>query len=269
MANPDQNLKPWENLDYTRFSLENVDEGTILDTQTELETPEGALLEFRTAGIAARGTAFLLDEIIKWIIIIAIYLVFTSLGIQFQNLAAGLYLILFFVLGWFYGVLFELFNDGMTLGKVATNIRAVNGDGTPINFTTAAIRNLFRPIDSISILSPGLSLGGVGIPGALIMLFSDRFRRIGDHLANTMVIHVQKDVPLLKEDDQNLAAQIFPTPLTRHEQQSLIEFQDRIGSLTPDRARELAELLHPIHGKLGEEAVTTCLEYANAIRGVL
>lgn len=219
----------------------------------------------RPAGIIARGTGFLVDELIKLLVFFFLQLVFFYLRVSGINLE-GLKLIIVFVVVWLYGFLFEWLNDGMTPGKMMVKAKAVNLDGTPLSLYSAAVRNLFRPIDSISLFMVGLPFGGVGMPGALFILFSARFRRLGDHLANTMVIHTNT-LEFAKREPTATVRQI-PQPLKVNEQLLLLEFQDRRGSFSEERAIELAEILYPLHGLKGEAAVRACMEYANSIRGV-
>ena len=182
------------------------------------------------------------------------------------QLIMGVFTIFFFVMLWLYGFLFEYFNDGMTPGKMMVKAKAVRADGTPLNFVAAAVRNVFRPIDSISFLMVGHPFGGFGMPGALFILFSSRFRRLGDHLANTMVVHTNTPEHAPRNSTDTIRQ--IPVALTQSEQVLLLEFQEREMSFTEERVIELAEILFPIHGQRGKDAVQACLDYANSIRGV-
>ena len=250
---------------HTRYSYRDFDAAHTIDSQFDHDTPEGVQIVLRPAGIVARGTGFLVDELIKLLVFFFLQLLFEYLGLIGLNLS-GLHLIIVFVVLWLYGFLFEWINDGMTPGKMMVKAKAVNLDGTPLSLYSAAVRNLFRPIDSVSLFMVGLPLGGVGMPGALFILFSARFRRLGDHLANTMVIHT--NTPEIAKRESTATVRQIPQPLKVNEQLLLLEFQDRLGSFSEGRAIELAEILYPLHGLKGESAVRACMEYANSIRGV-
>ncbi|MBI3721048.1 MAG: hypothetical protein HY248_00715, partial [Fimbriimonas ginsengisoli] len=59
-------------------------------------------------------------------------------------------------------------------------------DGTPIRFSAAVGRNLMRPAD----MMPGTYFAGL-----LAILFSPRSQRLGDLVANTVVVHEKRPVP--------------------------------------------------------------------------
>ncbi|BCL77848.1 RDD family protein [Ktedonobacteria bacterium brp13] len=84
----------------------------------------------------------------------------------------GLYLLMIV----YYTVQEALF--GATFGKFIMGLRVVQNDGSPVTFIGALVRNVVRPIDATS----GYLLGW------LIALWSSRHRRLGDHLAGTLVV---------------------------------------------------------------------------------
>ena len=55
--------------------------------------------------------------------------------------------LLFFVIWWFYGVLFETFLNGQTPGKYVLGLRVLTDSGQPINGMQATLRNLLRAAD--------------------------------------------------------------------------------------------------------------------------
>ncbi len=70
---------------------------------------------------------------------------------------------------------------GATLGKAMIGIKIIKRDGTKCDFKSSLIRNLLRIIDII----------GVYLVGFFIALFSKFRQRLGDHLANTVVIEMK------------------------------------------------------------------------------
>lgn len=227
----------------------------ITDTREQLETPEGAIIHLCPAGINARAQAFVIDELIK-------FALFTLAGIFIvliptEQIGMFLFLISAFAITWFYGVAFELFNDGRTPGKNVANLKVVNSDGTPIRLAASLLRNLLRVVD----------VGLLCIPALVSMAMSKGFKRIGDHLADTIVIYTETGQSS-KRPKIEVGATI-PVKLTRTEETALTDFQDRVNSLSGPRAQELAEILGPIHGSKGDAAVRAVLEYANGIRGSL
>ena len=91
---------------------------------------------------------------------------------------------LYLVMITYYTVQEALFST--TLGKFLMGLNVVQDDGNPITFLNALVRNIVRPIDATS----GYLLGWI------LALCSSRRRRLGDHLARTLVVHGDS-VPML------------------------------------------------------------------------
>ena len=227
----------------------------ITDTREQLETPEGAVIELCPAGINARAQAFLIDELIKLVLVFAAALFIPLLPMQ--NIGFVLFFICMFAITWFYGVAFEIFNDGRTPGKNVAHLKVVNSDGTPIRLPASLLRNLLRVVDVLFLCVPAL----------VSMAMSKGFKRVGDHLADTIVIYTERG--RVSKKPKMAVGTPFPVKLTRSEQVALTDFQDRVESLSGPRSQELAEILNPIHGASRDEAVRAVLEYANGVRGSL
>ncbi len=227
---------------------------TITDNRDSLETPEGAIINVRPAGIASRGAALLIDEGVKLATIVLLSLFLSLLGVAIESIATLLMFLAYFAMSWFYGVVFEVFNDGRTPGKSAMSLRAVHSDATPIQLPASLIRNLLRFVDTFFFF----------IPGIVSMAFSKNFKRLGDMAADTIVIY-DHDSKAAKQSDQ-ISATTLPFRLTRQEQVLLVDYQDRINELSGPRTIELAEILQPLHGAKGKQAVQATLGYASGIR---
>lgn len=266
----------WTSSPEERFTLVDVERISTLDTKVVLETPEGAELEIRPAGFLARGIALVIDEFLKLLIYLLFNLIVIALGAYLgpaaQEILSGMTLIVFFVITWFYGVLFEQLNDGKTPGKVVSAIRVTHADGTPVGIMQSVVRNLFRTVDSLFLSMPGLILLGfvpalipLGLPGLFFVLFSENFRRLGDHLADTIVIHTS--LPRLTSYHGDTTPLALPTTISLEDQRTILSFQDRSEEFSEERKVELAEILTPLHGMQGKEALAACLRYGNSIRG--
>ena len=117
------------------------------------------------AGVALRFVAVLLDTII----------VFLPLAIVIELLNGRGWVPLALAIGYY--ILCEaLF--GMTLGKRMVGIRVVADDGEEVGLNAAVIRNVLRVVDGLFFY----------LVGALIALSSERGRRLGDHIAGTLVV---------------------------------------------------------------------------------
>ena len=100
-----------------------------LEQRVEIETPENVAFSYTVAGIGSRAAAAIVDQLIIWFIIVALFIIFavavgavSSTGLvggierAFGSwLAAGLYLACF-ALSWGYFVFFEALSDGQTPG---------------------------------------------------------------------------------------------------------------------------------------------------------
>lgn len=227
----------------------------ITDTREQLETPEGAIIHLCPAGIAARAQAFLIDELIK----IALFVILTLIMALIPLADFGFFLGMLgaFAINWFYGVAFEILNDGRTPGKNVANLRVVNSDGTPIRLAPSLLRNLLRFLDVVLFCVPAL----------ISMAMSKGFKRIGDHVADTLVIYTETGRK--RKAPKVATGAAFPIKLNRSEQTAISDYQYRVSSLSRPRSQELAEILEPIHGTTGDDAVRAVLEYANGIRGNL
>jgi uncharacterized RDD family membrane protein YckC len=70
---------------------------------------------------------------------------------------------------------------GATVGKMALGLKVVKADGSKPDFGAAIIRNLLRIVDSIPFFIPYLL-------GAILIWTSPTRQRLGDRVANTMVV---------------------------------------------------------------------------------
>lgn len=217
-----------------------------LDTTYQIETPEGVTLELKLAGPVVRSGAWLLDALIRIVIYLAISILLTAMGAT----GVGLILISIFLLEWFYPVIFEL-TWGATPGKRAQGLVVVHTNGTPIRWQASMIRNLLRAVDFLPLFY------GFGL---LSMLMSNRFQRLGDIAAGTLVIH-KPEVHKTAELGETPAIPA-PVTLTLDQRQAVISFAERAPQLADARVDELAEYMEPITGKRGKEATKTVLGYA-------
>lgn len=63
-----------------------------------------------------------------------------------------------FIAEWLFLCLQEIFLSGQTTGKVATNLRAVQTDGSPIRLHNIAIRNLIKVVSRYCCFLPMISI---------------------------------------------------------------------------------------------------------------
>lgn len=222
----------------------------ITETRITIETPEGAELPLTPVGVGARIVAFMIDGLIRAAVNIAFSIVLSVMG----HAGAGISLIFFFLLEWFYPVIFEVWFDGQTPGKKQLGIAVVNDDGTPVTFAASLLRNLLRVVDFLP----------MAYVTALVCCMSNAyFKRVGDFAAGTLVVYLgqKRLTPSISVDE------VLPVPadFTTEEQRAVLDFAERCPQLSPERQSELANILSPIVG--AEQPTVTLLKMAKSVLG--
>ena len=223
-----------------------------LDSVATVQTPEGVDLYLKLAGIWPRSVAWLIDSLIRGVI----YLLLAISGGAIGDFGIGLFLIGVFLIEWFYPVLFEVFNHGMTPGKKALGIQVLNSDGTPIGWSASMLRNILRTVDFLPFFY-GL--------GFVSMLLNDKFQRLGDLSADTIVSYINNtaiktEIPYVKP-----AFTYFPLQLA--EQQAIIRFAERSEDLSEERLNELAHILDSLDSDENDINRDKLLAIANSLIG--
>ncbi len=203
----------------------------MLDTIRTIETPEGVELNLTCASFYARSVAWFIDLLIQLFIIIIFLFILPKLG----DFGMGLLFIFLFFLHWLYPVFFEMLMQGQTPGKKMMKLQVILIDGTLLNWGASLLRNLLRTVDFL----PFMYTLGVST-----MILSKDFRRLGDLAANTMVVYTrQLKEKVIPAQTESIAPEIV---LTAAEQQTLVNYAERINDFSPERAEELARLATPL-----------------------
>ncbi len=219
--------------------------GAPLDTTVEIETPEHVRFRYQVAGPARRIAAYVIDFMVRAAILMVLAIVVTMVSIatwgSLEGFEMGAMLLAFFVIEWGYYVLSEVLMHGASLGKRALRLRVVQADGLPITFIDSVLRNLVRAADLLPFCYA---------IGLLSMSLDSRFRRLGDLVAGTIVIHEPRIGLARREMPPSRAVQALDLPdrimLTRDERQALALYARRRPHLSAERAEELAELIAPV-----------------------
>ena len=162
-----------------------------------IDTPEQVQLRFPLAGLGSRFLALLVDLAIQFaanillVIVVSVAIAASARSGALRPLSdtatkwfvAGVILV-YFLLFWGYFSLFEAFSNGQTPGKRVLKIRVIKDSGRQITFFEALARNLLRVVDA---------LPGVYLVGVLSILFTKGNKRLGDLVADTLVIHERVD----------------------------------------------------------------------------
>lgn len=237
-----------------------------LDCSVRVTTPENIEFEYELAGPFQRLPAFAFDVGLRVVVfmtgmfILSIALSWLG-GIGGGVITAVIGFLAFFFLSWFYGIYFETRFNGRTIGKMVFKLRVISVDGRPINGVQAALRNLLRPADmaiplSIQIFdpeNPAISFIPTFIVGFMTMLLSQRYQRLGDLAAGTMVIseHRRRSPWNMQPDDLRAfgLAEMIPAtfPISSSLAQTAGLYMENRLRLSPARRVEVAKhVAHPL-----------------------
>lgn len=182
-----------------------------LNLDMAVESPENVQLTYQVAGPAVRCLAYGLDSLVRGILLILILCVALWSSEYLPGVTWGIVLVILFGLEWGYYVISEGLFRGKTIGKDALGLRVVGLEGDPVTFWSAMQRNLMRAVDSVPLLAflalasrepllgatlawdfgelrPILLMIPVYGPALCAMVLTERFQRLGDLVAGTVVI---------------------------------------------------------------------------------
>jgi uncharacterized RDD family membrane protein YckC len=142
-----------------------------------LRTPEGILFSLPLASPVSRFLA--------WGVDVACILAAASLLREILHLFGGsglanaTYVVAYFVISIGYGIAFEWYWRGQTLGKRVLKLRVMDEQALRLEFGQVVVRNLLRFVDSLPLLY---------LAGGIACVLSRKFQRLGDVAANTIVV---------------------------------------------------------------------------------
>lgn len=148
-----------------------------------IRTPEGVVFALQLASPVTRFLAWAIDFAC---ISAACSILGTALGLLdliSLDLTRAVIILLFFALQIGYGLVFEWFWRGQTVGKRLLRLRVVDAGGLRLQFSQIVIRNLLRFVDML----PAFYL-----VGGITTLLTAHTQRLGDIAASTVVIRSPK-----------------------------------------------------------------------------
>lgn len=161
----------------------------------QISTTQNVVLHYQAAGLGLRLLAILLDTIFKYVYFFIIIMLFYTAFYRSkyvngyavnENADNGLmlgFLVLCLLPGLLYHLLCETFLNGQSFGKKIVKIKVVKLDGTQPNFGSYLVRSMFRILDD-------------GIIGIIVIAASRQSQRVGDMVAGTTVIELNKKMSL-------------------------------------------------------------------------
>ena len=218
-----------------------------------ITTPEHVHIRLEPAGAGSRFLAILIDSTI--VFGISTFLLFLLMTVLPNGIALAIYVTLSFLLTWGWHLFFEVRKQGRTPGKRALKIRVIDARGLPVSLYQSLVRNITRVLD----FAPAF----YGI-GAIAMMSSPSRRRLGDIIADTLVV---RDIQPLAYRGQLATARrhnSLRTPrvlrLARHrisldERELLLSLCLRADRMTPEARYDVMEEVAKVYReKLGIEA---------------
>ncbi len=202
-----------------------------------VSAPEGICIDLRPAGPIPRILAYAVDMAIVWLGIVAILIAFSLFSITGQWILSLTY----FVVQWFYMAICESLGGGASPGKRIVGLRTLMRDGTRLRPFAAILRNLLRLADQFMGLGLAVSIVAPG------------FRRLGDLVAGTIVVHEARRVsrPVPMSAFEGLRPLPPRRPVDEETADAAIEYARRRVALGRDRADELALIGLPLY--LGDD----------------
>lgn len=204
----------------------------------EIRTTQNVVIEYQLATFIERVVAFILDLVIMSVFSL-IWMTFVGVLATEEN--AGIFAVPLIIMVYFYTFLFETFNNGQTPGKLILRIKVIKLSGEKANVFDYLLRWVFRLVDIY--VSFG-AVGGIGIAT------TDNGQRLGDYLANTTVIKLNREeikaLPVGQRRKDAMALEPkYPEVVQLNENQMLL-VKEMIGRLRVDPSdsnREAALLL--------------------------
>ncbi len=242
----------------------------ILDTRQSVELGEGVEIHLRIAGPFPRALALLLDTLIIFgamVMFSFIMGIFAIANLDLSNVVGGIMLIVTFFVSWGYFYYFESGKRGATIGKRTVGLRVIDRSGNNITRGQAFVRNILRLVDmlpGIPTTSAGFLIGSFGL-GFFSCLMTKKFQRIGDLVANTIVVYTEPELQMTGQEPQvNMVA---PTvALAKDEQAALVDYYHRAGMWSEARRIELSDHVTVMTQKEGMAGMSRLLGMAKWIK---
>ena len=186
-------------------------------------TPEHVPIRLSPAGLGSRFLALLTDVTIILGTLSILRLALSAIAAFSPGVAEAIVTTAGFVLFVGYPIFFELRHQGRTPGKRAFGLRVVDGRGLPIRLEQSFVRNIVRALDFAPLFY------GVG---GLVSLFDRDRRRLGDILADTLVVHER--IPLRPQGEIRLERRfnMFRTPSALRRIRQRVDLEEREFLLT-------------------------------------
>lgn len=146
----------------------------------EINTTGNVAIRYELASFGGRLLAFLLDFVILWGGIVILWVV--ALPMFSYADANRIFLLIMFPCIFLYSLVSEYVGNGSSLGKKALGIRVMKVNGKQVKLIDYMLRWVFRPIDIYF---------SSGVIASVLINSTERSQRIGDILADTVVVKMR------------------------------------------------------------------------------
>jgi uncharacterized RDD family membrane protein YckC len=162
--------------------------------QTRFLTGEAVHLDVRVARLGSRVVARMIDFVLQIVLAFTLFIAmmillglatFAGLAVPEDPLVSAILVLVIVVSIIGYPIIMETVTRGRTFGKMILGLRVVRDDGGPVTYRQALARGLV----GAAIEFPGLIPVVTGLATFPVMIASPQSKRLGDHVAGTVVIH--------------------------------------------------------------------------------
>lgn len=218
-----------------------------LDDRLTIETPEGVSIDVTLAGLGSRFGAAALDVAIQGVLLLVVILALSLAGSTVSDdlgvflMGLGTFVIATVVIGYY--IIFEALNGGRTPGKAAFGLRVASVDGSALSLPAVLLRTLMRLVDFLP--------AAYGV-GAIAIVVTQRNQRLGDLVANTVVIRDRLARTAARPQEGTKVEGWDASTVTQQELALVRRFVERRSGLTPEaRSRLAGDLASRIRPKVG------------------
>ncbi len=173
----------------------------------QVQTAQNVKIAYDLASIGDRIVAFLIDIILIGFLFMGFTFLMDFINIPLSTAVTLIFIIPFMI----YHLLFEIFFNGQSLGKMAMKIKVVMLDGSQPSIGAFIIRWMFRLLEIT---------GTSGSVALVTILINGKGQRLGDIAAGTTVVKLQINVAVTRHE------------LIKHEKSDYMVSFDKVEQLT-------------------------------------
>jgi len=150
----------------------------------DILTSQNVSVQYEVAGVGNRILAFLIDFALYFVWALVVLSVISFIN---DDISRSIVYILMYLPVIFYYLIFEIFFNGQSIGKMALKIRVMKLDGTTPSVSSYLLRWVFILVDFM------MSLGSLAV---ILISFTRNSQRLGDIVAGTTVVKLKKRTSL-------------------------------------------------------------------------